>query len=316
MFDVITLGDAMISFSPNATGPLKFVHSFERRVGGAELNVAIGCSRLGLKTGWISRLGKDEFGQHIQTFARGEGVDVSETKLVDGYATSLNFKEIMANGAGRTLYYRNPSPTETLKPEDLQPNYFQQAKILHLTGIYPAVAPGNMAVTKQAIKLAKENGVKVAFDPNIRLRLWSKEEARLALYPLLQEVDILLTGDEEMEIILGTSDSAEIIAEATKLGIELVAIKRGENGSVGSYQGKVIEAAPVPAAKVVDTVGAGDGFDAGLLYGYLQGWPLERMLAFANTIGSMVVSIVGDNEGLPYLEEVQAQLGELERIER
>ncbi|MCM3549827.1 sugar kinase [Alkalihalobacillus clausii] len=316
MFDVITLGDAMISFSPNATGPLKFVHSFERRVGGAELNVAIGCSRLGLKTGWITRLGKDEFGQHIQTFARGEGVDVSETKLVDGYATSLNFKEIMANGAGRTLYYRNPSPTETLKPEDLQPSYFQQAKILHLTGIYPAVSPGNMAVTKQAIKLAKENGVKVAFDPNIRLRLWSKEEARLALYPLLQEVDILLTGDEEMEIILGTSNPAEIIAETTKLGIDLVAIKRGEHGSVGSYQGKVVEAAPVPAAKVVDTVGAGDGFDAGLLYGYLQGWPLERMLTFANTIGSMVVSIVGDNEGLPYLEEVQAQLGELERIER
>lgn len=316
MNDVITIGDAMIAFSPSATGPLKFVHSFERRVGGAELNVAIGCSRLGLKTGWISRLGKDEFGQYIYNFARGEGIDVSEVGLVDGYATSLNFKEIMEGGAGRTLYYRDRSPTETMRPSELNSDYFKAAKVLHITGVFPAVSPTNMEVTMQAISLAKEHGLKIAFDPNVRLRLWNRAEAREALAPLLKDVDILLAGAEEMEIILGESDPYEIIEKGKELGIELIAVKQGENGAVGYFNGETIDAAPVSVEKVVDTVGAGDGFDAGMIYGYLQGWSLSRMLTFANTIGSMVVSVVGDNEGLPYLEEVQAKLGEFERIER
>ncbi|WP_078394057.1 sugar kinase [Shouchella patagoniensis] len=316
MNDVITIGDAMISFSPSTTGPMKFVQSFERRVGGAELNVAIGCARLGLTSGWISRLGRDEFGQHIKNFARGEGIDTNEVKRVDGYATSLNFKEIMANGAGRTFYYRSPSPTETLLPEDLDPHFFQQAKILHLTGVFPAVSATNMDVTKRAIQLAKEHDVKISFDPNIRLRLWDKEDARRALYPLLKDVDLLLAGDEEMEMILGTKDPEDVLKRTAELGIELVVIKQGEHGSIGYYKGETVQANAVPVDKVADTVGAGDGFDAGVLYGYLQGWGLERMLAFANTIGSMVVRVVGDNEGLPYLEEVRAQMGELERIER
>ncbi|GAF12582.1 LOW QUALITY PROTEIN: 2-dehydro-3-deoxygluconate kinase [Bacillus sp. JCM 19046] len=315
MKDVITIGDAMIAFSPSSTGPLKFVQSFERRVGGAELNVAIGCARLGLSS-WISRLGKDEFGQHIKKFARGEGIDTTEVGLVEGYATSLLFKELMASGAGRTLYYRKPSPTETLTPDDLKPDYFKQAKILHLTGIFPALSQMNVEVTKRAIKLAKEHGVKIAFDPNIRLRLWSKEEARQTLFPLLKDVDILLAGDDELELLLGTSSHDEVIKQTVEMGIEYTIIKRGENGSIGHYNGETLKANPVPAAKVVDTVGAGDGFDAGFLYGYLQGWSLEKMLLFANTIGSMVVEVIGDNEGLPYLEEVQARLGEIERIER
>ena len=316
MKDIITLGDAMIAFSPSSTGPLKFVHSFEKKVGGAELNVAIACSRLGLQTGWISSLGKDEFGQYIHNFARGEGVDVSKVTLVDGYATSLNFKEIREDGSGRTLYYRNPSPTETMSAEDLDPAYFQEAKVLHITGVFPAVAPRNIDVTRKAISLAKQHNVKVAFDPNIRLRLWSREEAREALLPLLEDVDILLAGEEEMEIILGESGPYSMIEQAKEYGIEFIAIKQGEKGAVGCYEGEIIETPPVSSAKVVDTVGAGDGFDAGIIYGYLQGWSLARMLTFANTIGSMVVSVVGDNEGLPYLEEVQAKLGEVERIER
>ncbi|WP_059103021.1 sugar kinase [Shouchella shacheensis] len=316
MNDVITIGEAMITFNPHSTGPLKFVNDFEKKVGGAELNVAIGCSRLGLQVGWISRLGKDEFGQSIRTFARGEGIDVSEVALVEGYPTSLNFKEIMEDGSGRTMYYRDHSPTSTMTPAELKPEYFREAKLLHITGIFPAVAPENMEVTMRAIALAKEYGLKIAFDPNIRLRLWNKEEAREALFPLLAHVDILLAGDEEMKVILGESDPHAMIEKGKELGISLIAIKRGEKGSVGYYNGEIVEAAPVKASKIADTVGAGDGFDAGMIYGFLQGWPLSRMLTFANTIGSMVVSIVGDNEGLPYLEDVQAKTGEIERVER
>ncbi|MEW9109214.1 sugar kinase [Cytobacillus gottheilii] len=316
MMDIITIGEAMIAFNPTATGPMKFVNSFEKRIGGAELNTAIGCARLGLKAGFISRLGNDEFGRYILNYARGEGIDVSEVEFVDGYPTSVNFKEIMEDGNVRTFFYRDKSPTLTMTGQDLDETYISQAKILHITGIYPAIGERNIEVIKKAIEYAKTNGVKVSFDPNIRLRMWSKEEARKVLSEILPQVDILLAGDEEMEIILGEKDPAIIIEKAKALGISVIAIKQGDKGSVGYMEGKTVNAAPVKAAKVVDTVGAGDGFNAGFIYGFLYQWPLEKILHFANTIGSMVVSVKGDNEGLPYLQDVQARLGEVERIER
>ncbi|MGX4670941.1 sugar kinase [Cerasibacillus sp. JNUCC 74] len=314
--DVITIGEAMIVFNPGSTGPLKFVHTFEKQVGGAELNVAIGCSRLGLKSGYISRLGNDEFGCYIRNFIRGEGIDISQLAFVDGYPTSLNFKERMEDGSTRTFYYRDKSPLVTMTVDDLDESYIQRAKILHLTGIYPAIDDRNIAVMEKAIDLAKKHHVKVSFDPNIRLRMWSKEKAKEVLEQFLPKVDILLTGDEEMEIIIGEKDPLSIIKKTRELGISFVAVKQADKGSVGYYQGDIVKAAPVPALKVVDTVGAGDGFNAGVLYGLQQNWDLTKILHFANTIGSMVVRVVGDNEGLPYYEEVLQQLGKIKRIDR
>ena len=317
MNDVITIGDALITFNPQAKGPMKYVNTFERKVGGAELNFAIGCARLGLQTGWVSRLGNDEFGKYILNFVRGEGIDTGEVKLVDGYPTSLYFKEILEDGSGRSFYYRSNSPTDTLTEETLNEEYIKNAKVLHITGVFIAVNKDkNIGLIKKAAKIAKENGVLVSMDPNIRLRLWTKEEVKAAIHELLPYVDILLTGDEEADILFDTMETDKIIEEAKKLGISYVAIKQGENGAVGYHDGEFIDAPPVKAKKVVDTVGAGDGFDAGFVYGILNGWSLDKTLTFATTIGSMVVSVTGDNEGLPYLEDVLVQLGEKEFIER
>lgn len=317
MKDVITIGDAMITLNPSSTGPMRFVPSFDRKVGGAELNLAIGCARLGLNTGWISRLGNDEFGKYIFNFVRGEGINVSEVKLVDGYPTSLNFKEILEDGSGKTFYYRSNSPTTTLTEESLVESYFENTKLLHITGVFIAIEKEkNLRVIKEAIKLAKKHGLLISFDPNIRLKLWSKEEAKMTLSEILPNVDILLTGVDEAELLLGVSEPKKIIDESKKLGISYIGIKQGENGSVGYHSGKYIEAPPVKPKKVVDTVGAGDGFDAGFIYGVLNGWSLEKTLHFANTIGSMVVSVSGDNEGLPLLEDVLIKLGEKKLIER
>jgi 2-dehydro-3-deoxygluconokinase len=317
MNDVITIGDAMITFNPVVTGPMRFVSTFERKIGGAELNVAIGCSRLGLKTGWISRLGNDEFGRHIFNTVRGEGIDVSQLELVDGYPTSLNFKEIMGDGSVRTFYYRTNSPTTALTIETLSEEYIKNSKVLHITGIFPAVdKEKNIDLIKYAISLAKKHGVLVSFDPNIRLKLWTKEEARTVLREFLPYVDIFLTGEEEAELLLGTSDPREVIELGKAFGISHIAIKQGEKGSVGYQNGEYIEAPAFKAKKVVDTVGAGDGFDSGFIYGLLNQWPLQKTLQFANVIGSMVVSVSGDNEGLPYLEDVLVQLGEREFVER
>ena len=104
--DVITIGDAMIAMCPKQKGPIIFCNTFERKLGGAELNVAIGCARLGIKSGWISRLGNDDFGKYILKTTRGEGIDISEVKLVDEYPTSVYFREVLADGSSRSFYYR------------------------------------------------------------------------------------------------------------------------------------------------------------------------------------------------------------------
>ncbi|SDX93705.1 sugar kinase [Salimicrobium album] len=316
MKDVITIGEAMVVFNPSKTGPLRFVPSFDRNIGGAELNVLVGCARLGLTTGWLSSLGEDEFGTFINNFARGEGIDVSEVKRTRNYPTSLNFKEIREDGSGKTFYYRDQTPTRDLYAEDLNENYIKNSRILHVTGIFPALHEGARLYMKEAIAIAKRYNVTIALDPNIRLKLWSKEEARETLKTFLPDVDILLAGKEEMEIIFETDDEDEMYARAQSYKIQDIVIKDGKNGASGMRNGISLHEKARNPAKVVDTVGAGDGFDAGYLYGYLQGWSLKKCLQFSNTIGSMVVSVIGDNEGLPYLSEVQEVLGEKEMIER
>lgn len=314
--DIITIGDGMITFDPNSKGPMRFVNEFTRKIGGAELNVMIGCARLGLKAGWISRLGKDEFGRHILNTVRGEGVDVSEVELMEGYATSLNFKEVQESGNGRTFYYRNNSPTETFTVENLPEEYIKSAKILHITGVFPAINEKNRVVILKAIELAKENGVKVSFDPNIRLKLWTKEEARKTILSYLPYVDYLLAGRDELELLFETNADEELISCLKDFDFSKVVLKEGNKGSYLLKDDKWVHFEGFKVNKVVDTVGAGDGFDSGFLYGVSCGWSDEKSIELANAIGAMVVQVAGDNEGLPYLEDVEVFLGERESIER
>src|SRR5699024_1818363 len=234
MKDVITLGEAIIAFEPWTLGPMEHAHTFERKVGGAELNFAIGCSRLGLQAGWISHLGNDPFGLMIRNFIRGEGVDVSQVKFIDDYNTSIYFKEMFDSGDVHAYYYRDRSPVSVMKPTDLNESYFKRAKVLHLTGIFPAINPEkNMKIVHHAIKLAKKHDVKVSFDPNIRLKMWSKEEARRIIAEILPDVDILLASDDELEIILESKNPEQVFKKAEQLGISTVAMKRAENSTIG-----------------------------------------------------------------------------------
>ena len=137
-------------------GPIIFSNTFERKIGGAELNVAIGCSRLGLKSGWISRLGNDDFGKYILKTVRGEDVDTSEVKLVDGYQTSVYFREVLSDGSSRSFYYREKSPTSTMNVEDLNEEYFKNAKILHITGVFPSINKNNQRGDFRSSKISKE----------------------------------------------------------------------------------------------------------------------------------------------------------------
>lgn len=312
---IFTLGDALITFNPSETGPLRYVPSFTRKVGGAELNFAIGCARLGMDTKWVSRLGGDEFGRVIYNFARGEGVDMTDVELVENYPTSLNFKEIRQDGSGKTFYYRYQSPILTLEPEDITETMFEGINLIHLTGVFLAIDPKNLQIAKKVLEIASEKEIMVSFDPNIRLKLWTLEQARAAYTEILPSVDILLTGLDEIEMINGDASDQALETFAERFNIEQLVIKDGGNGS-RLYQHGTWHSKAAFKVTVVDTVGAGDGFDAGFIYAVLNGYSAEDALEFANGSGALVTTVSGDNEGLPYLQEVLAMVRKEKIIER
>lgn len=316
MLDVITIGDGMIAMCPEKKGPIMFSNTFERKVGGAELNVAIGCSRLGLNAGWISRLGNDDFGKYILKTVRGEGVDVSQVEQVDGYNTSVYFREVLADGASRSFYYRSNSPTETLNIKDINEEFFKNSKVLHITGVLPSINEHNRKVILEAVEIAKKHNLTISFDPNIRLKMWTKEEAKNFINKVLPNVDILLVGDEEIEVLLGHNDISNAIKEFHDYGIKTVVIKRGAKGAIASDGNNTYEVDAIKPRALIDTVGAGDGFAAGFLRAIIKGETLEEAVRFANAVGSIVVGIEGDNEGLPYYEDVLVHMGLAKKVER
>src|SRR5699024_3163251 len=164
------------------------------------------------------------FGRHLFNTVRGEGVDMTHVQLVDEYPTSVNFKEILETGAGRTFYYRQDSPTSTLTPESLAPEMFEQTRLFHITGVFPAIAPNNIDIIRQGIRLAKEAGTLISLDPNIRLKLWSAERAREVLTSFLPDVDLLLTGKEEAALLTGEEEEQAMIRAFQGYGIETIAI--------------------------------------------------------------------------------------------
>lgn len=304
--DVITLGESMVLLSPESYGPLRYVHRFNKFVGGAESNVAVALSRLGHKAGWVSKLGNDEFGLFIRNVIRGEGVDTSQVQFEKNYNTGVYFKERIIGRDPNIYYYRKNSAASTLSPEDISLSYFKQAKYIHLTGITAALSSSSKKTIKEAIKIAKSNSNQfVVFDPNIRLKLWSEVEAKNELSLIAYECDIVMPGLEEGRLLTGEESPEKIAEHFLKKGTTLVIVKLG---SQGAYFATKEENGYVPGFKVekiVDTVGAGDGFAAGVISGLLRGWSNYEAVKLGNKIGACAIGVEGDFEGYPYWEEIK-----------
>lgn len=297
--DVITFGETMVLFVPNQVGPLQFAHSFEKTIGGAESNVAIGLSRLGHEVGWFGRLGNDGFGRYVRNFIRGEGVDTSRVIFDDEYPTAVFFKERKAFGDPNITYYRKDSAASHLAPSDLDEAYIAKSKYLHITGITPAISASARETLFRAIEIAKHNGVTVTFDPNLRRKLWPEEEARRVLLDIAAHVDMILPGLEEGEFMTGEKEVSCIADKLLSLGPKLVVLKLGKHGAYyrSFTQNAVVDATPVE--HIVDPIGAGDAFVAGFLSGMLRGMSTFDAVSFGNKMGAYALTVPGDVEGLP-----------------
>jgi 2-dehydro-3-deoxygluconokinase len=304
--DVVTIGETMTVFTPNEEGPLRHARSFSMKFGGAESNVAIGLSRLGHRSRWISRLGEDEFGDAMHSFIRGEGVDVSYVTRDANAPTGVFFKEFRRLNDTRVYYYRKDSAASKMTAELLAEHAIQDAVYLHITGITPALGESCQLLIDKAIRIAKETGTKIVFDPNIRLKIWADEnEARHFITKYASESDIVMPGVTEAEFLFGSHTREVLVDRFHELGVETVLLKLGKEGSLISSPS--VPKTHVPGFfvdRVVDPIGAGDAFASGVLSGLLDGLALEEAARRGNAMGAMVTMVNGDVEGLPIRDDL------------
>ncbi len=319
MLDVVTLGEVLIQMNAAANGPLRHVTLFEKHAAGAEANFAIGTTRLGFRAGIITRVRDDEFGKYVISLLRGEGVDVSRIKFENDAPNGVYFiqRNYPIPGKSSVLYYRKGSAASKISIGDIDADYIKNAKLLHLTGITPALSTSCKEACFEALRIASEAGVTVSVDTNIRLSLWSKQEARTTLLPMIEKADIVLTEPQDAELLFGTKNPEDIAKKVLRMGPETVAIKLGDEGAAAYTKGKSARksAFKVP---VEDVIGAGDAFAAGFISSLLRGSGLEDALEIGNAAGALVVTVRGDFENMPSADDVKkflaAQRKEIEDL--
>ena len=302
MPEVMTFGECMGVLYPPEPVTIDDSALLKWDIGGAEANCAIALARLGVSVRFHSRVGNDPFGREITAVLAGEGVDTSAVQIDATRPTGVFFREWLADGARRVFYYRSGSAAANMGPEDLRAEQFVGIKALHLTGITPALSERAAATCTRAIELAKAAGVMVTFDPNFRPRLWSAEAARIAMTPLAAASDIILMGHEDAAALFGEGDDEHYLTSAQQLGIKTIVLKRAERGALAIHDGERFEAAVVKAERVVDPVGAGDGFDGGFIAARLRGKSIPEALHIGAIVGAGSVAHLGDYAGYPSMD--------------
>lgn len=300
--DVVLIGEAMGLFSADNSGKLDDASYFSKKVAGAEVNVSIGLSRLGMDVELITRLGQDYFGRYILKFLESEGIGTEFVSFDEDSNTGFMLKSKTEEGDPETAYYRKGSAFSQLSIEDLIDVIdFSNVKVLHITGIPSAVSRPVRSAIYYLMGKAKESDAFITFDPNLRPELWEDEETMIkVLNELATYADVILPGISEAKILTGLDDPDEIANFYFKKGVKYVVLKMGASGAyVKGAEKEKIFVPGFKVDKVVDTVGAGDGFAVGIISGYLDGLTVEESAVRANAIGSIQVQNLGDNEGLP-----------------
>ncbi|MBA2691980.1 MAG: sugar kinase [Rubrobacter sp.] len=311
---VVAAGETMVLATPRQPGRLRHAGELEFKIGGAESNLAIALSRLGVHSGWASRLGDDEPGQLVLDKIRGEGVDTSRVRRVPEAPTGLYLRERVGREA-RVYYYReNSAASMMVADDDLDADYFAEADFVHLTGITPALSESCRTFVRALVRKLEKTPARLSFDVNYRSKLWAAGEALEFVEEVLPAVDLLFVSGEEARAMWGRDDEG-LLRELGELGAEEVVLKRGKEGSVALVGGEIFEQPGFEVAEV-DPIGAGDAFAAGYLAGLLWENPPEERLRIANAMGAYSVMTLGDYEGLPDRDELEAFLEGRESLGR
>mgnify|MGYP005749974871 FL=1 len=307
---VISLGEALIDFIPLDADNL----TYQKSPGGAPANVAVGVARLQTPSTFLGKVGNDVLGRFLKETLQSYGVNTAHMTMTDEVRTGAVFVTLGRGGERSFDFYIDPSADRFLQEEDIADGLFEENNILHFGSISMISEPSKSA-TEKAVRLARENGLVVSYDPNLRLSLWdSEQQAKETILSIMSLVDVLKISEEELEFLTGEEEIKSGVALLKEqYDIPLIFITLGAEGSFTFTKDGSVR---VPAMKVnaVDTTGAGDAFVSGILHclanreGNVSEITLEdakQMAEFASVSGGLAASEKGAMTALPTLEKVE-----------
>lgn len=303
--NILLVGEPMGLFIAQEEASLEDVRLFSTAVAGAEFNVAVGLSRLGHSVGYMTKLGNDPFGKQIIKTMQRNKIGTSLISFMGDRATGFMLKSKTSRGDPDIFYYRKNSAASTLSVADVEKIDLTNYDCLHITGILPALSASSLEATRYLMERAKAAGLTVFFDPNLRPQLWPDRSTMVReLNRLAALADYVLPGCKEGGVLCGTEEPEKIADFYLSSGAKAVIVKTGPKGAYAADKKGSFRSPTYPAEKIVDTVGAGDGFAVGIISAVMEGLSLEEAVRRANAIGTIQVMNVSDNEGLPTREEL------------
>lgn len=310
MSEVVTMGEAMAVFAAtDLDKPLWDAKHFDKYLAGAEVNVATGVARLDHSVEYITQLGIDPIGKFIQNELENNKIGIKYVDFSEEYQTGLMFKQHVSTGNPETANYRKNSAASHFNDKNIDKVNLQDTKIIHLTGIFPALSETTRLATERLLKMGqKSKNITTIFDTNLRPALWHyKKEMIETVNYFAHQAKIVLPGIHEGEILVGSSDPEEIadFYLNTSDVTDVVIVKLGPSGAFFKEKnGNKMTVSGYEVNHVVDTVGAGDGFAVGLITGLLDQLSLVDSVQRGNAIGSLAVQSSGDNDGYPNKDEL------------
>jgi 2-dehydro-3-deoxygluconokinase len=304
--DVLALGEAMLEFNQTHPGQPQYLQGF----GGDTSNAAIAAARAGVQAAYLTRLGDDNFGRALLELWRTEGVDTAAIETAADAPTGIYFVTHGAKGH-EFSYLRAGSAASLMTPDWLQQSivhhHIAAARVLHVSGISLAISPSALETSLAAMRLAKSSGTRVSFDSNLRLKLWSLEQAQQGIAQAVALCDLFLPSLEDMTVLIGLRDPNAIIDWGHAHGAATVVLKLGADGALVS-DGKRREHIAGNRVSVVDATGAGDCFCGNLLARITQGDDIFTATRYANAAAALAVQGFGAVAPLPRSAQVQAAL--------
>lgn len=294
-FDVTAIGEVMLRFSVPVGERLERAQSFTSYPGGAEANLLAALACLGRRCAWVSGLPKNPLGQLIENHLRISRIDTGGIVWSEEGRLGTYYLEFATPPRATQVYYdRANSCAAQLRPEQINWDFLLSTRLLHQTGITPALSASCLAVTQEAMRRAREAGVAISFDINYRSKLWSEREAAAVLTPLIQQIDLLFCGQGDAARIFGcTGTPQEIVQKLAALsGARCVVTSLADEGVI-AWDGQTFYQAPARPVVIVDRLGAGDALAAGVIHGWLDG-DLHKGVHYGTALAALCLSIHGD----------------------
>ena len=297
MADLYTLGEVMALFLATDTDDVATAQTFQLSAAGAEANVAVALTRLGLTASLLTRVGKDKLGDNVLSALSVEGLDTSLISRVNSYTGALVRNRGKDNPIDVT-YLRSASAGSTLCADDVIESDIAKSRWVHLTGISVAISESSAGAVSKVMELARKNGIPISFDLNIRRKLWSEEQASKSLAGLVRDVELVIGGVDEFAVVWGSQDPEENLLSASNAGVKTSIMTAGDQKMRIIHHGVRFDLSP-EIVETIDPVGSGDAFVGGTIAGILGGLSMEQAIAQGSKCGALVASHLGDWTGLP-----------------